>query len=83
MCYLESKSVVHRDLALRNVLVNKDSHDKYVAKISDFGLSRVTSQDYYRTDDKTMPVKWTAIEAIEFGLYTSKSDVWSFGICLW
>lgn len=83
MRYLEERSVVHRDLSLRNVLVSRDSQDKYVAKISDFGLSRVTDKDYYRTDDKTVPVKWTAIEAIEYGLYTTKSDVWSFGICLW
>jgi serine/threonine protein kinase len=83
MRYLEEKYIVHRDLSLRNVLVTKDPQGKYVAKISDFGLSRFTEKDYYRTDDKTMPVKWTSIEAIEFGIYTSKSDVWSFGICLW
>ena len=82
MSYLEENHIVHRDLALRNVLVTRDAQGKYVAKISDFGLSRITEQEY-RTNDKTMPVKWTAIEAIEYGIYTTKSDVWSFGICMW
>ncbi len=83
MQYLQENHIIHRDLACRNVLVTTDSDGKYVVKISDFGLSWAPSDDYYRTDDKTMPVKWTAIEAIQYGLYTSKSDVWSFGVCLW
>ena len=28
------------------------------------------------------PVKWTALEAIEFSQFTIKSDVWAFGILL-
>ena len=83
MCYLEQNSIVHRDLSLRNVLVTRDSQDKYLAKISDFGLSRLIEKEFYHTEDKTVPVKWTAIEAIEYGMYSSKSDVWSFGVCLW
>lgn len=30
-----------------------------------------------------IPVKWTAPEALNFGTYTSASDVWSFGILVW
>ncbi len=45
---------------------------KYFVKVADFGLSKQTSGDYYRTDNKTMPVKWTAIEVIQYGLYSTK-----------
>jgi len=83
MQYLEERSIVHRDLALRNLLVGSRDQDKYHVKVSDFGLSRSMQHDYYKTDDRTIPVKWSAIEVLEQGISTSKSDIWSFGIVLW
>lgn len=57
MEYLESKKLVHRDLAARNVLVSNDD----VAKVSDFGLTKV---DLKVSDNAKLPVKWTAPEAL-------------------
>ena len=81
MEYLSSKRCVHRDLAARNVLVG----DNWVLKIADFGLTRnLQSVDYYRkTSDGRLPVKWMAPEALFDRMYTTKSDVWSYGILLW
>jgi len=83
MEYLESSHIIHRDLALRNLLVGRDQEGKYIVKVADFGMSRAIDKGYYRTTSKVMPIRWSAPEFIEYGISTSKSDVWSFGICLW
>jgi serine/threonine protein kinase len=63
MLYLEENNIVHRDLALRNLLVCKVD-GKYTVKVSDFGLSRSTEKGYYQSDEKAIPIKWTAPEVI-------------------
>ncbi|XP_037868105.1 activated Cdc42 kinase-like isoform X2 [Bombyx mori] len=84
MTYLENKRLIHRDLAARNILVfNKDR-----VKISDFGLSRAlgVGKDYYQTNynvNLKLPVAWCAPECILYLRFTSSSDVWAFGVCLW
>ena len=62
MKYLEANHVVHRDLALRNILVTQDGNNKYTVKIGDFGMSRAVEKGYYKTQDKTVPVRWSAPE---------------------
>ncbi|KAM6195538.1 tyrosine-protein kinase Fes/Fps [Sarcoramphus papa] len=81
MEYLESKHCIHRDLAARNCLVT----EKNTLKISDFGMSREEEDGIYAATGgmKQIPVKWTAPEALNYGRYSSESDVWSFGILLW
>ena len=80
MNYLSRIGFVHRDLAIRNILIDSD----FTPKISDFGLSRETQENVY--DVKTggkIPVRWTAPEAILYRKFNMASDVWSYGVLLW
>jgi len=81
MSYLSSRSIIHRDLAARNVLVG----DKEMCKVTDFGMARDVQQEsiYERKTKGRLPVKWTAYEALMYGTYTTKSDVWSYGVLLY
>ncbi|XP_075427626.1 protein-tyrosine kinase 6 isoform X2 [Ascaphus truei] len=79
MQYLESLNYVHRDLAARNILVGQNN----LCKVADFGLARIIKNEFYQSYSKEIPYKWTAPEALSFGRYTIKSDVWSYGILLY
>ncbi|CAH3163762.1 unnamed protein product, partial [Pocillopora meandrina] len=81
MSYLSAKSIIHRDLAARNVLVGQ----KETCKVTDFGMARDVQQEniYERKTKGRLPVKWTAYEALLYGKYTTKSDVWSYGVLLY
>lgn len=81
MEFLASKNCVHRDLAARNVLLAQGK----VVKICDFGLARDIMHDsnYVSKGNTFLPVKWMAPESIFDNLYTTLSDVWSYGILLW
>ncbi|KYN44163.1 Focal adhesion kinase 1 [Trachymyrmex septentrionalis] len=80
LSYLESKKFVHRDIAARNVLVSSHS----CVKLADFGLSRwVEDQSYYTASKCKLPIKWMAPESINFRRFTTSSDVWMFGVCIW
>jgi len=82
--YLEENHFIHRDIAARNCLLTSKGPDR-VVKIADFGMARdIYRADYYRKGGKAMlPVKWMPPEAFLDGIFTAKTDIWSFGILLW
>nr|XP_061806393.1 protein-tyrosine kinase 2-beta-like [Nerophis lumbriciformis] len=80
LVYLEGVNMVHRDIAVRNVLVASPE----CVKLGDFGLSRyIEDEEYYKASVTRLPIKWMAPESINFRRFTSASDVWMFAVCVW
>ncbi len=92
---LHEGNILHRDLAARNVLITEENHS-FVAKISDFGLSRTmnNNSDYYTSEASNFAVKWryfsifflsttnSAPEILEYRKFSKGSDIWAFGVNL-
>jgi len=78
--HLHAEHIVHRDLALRNMLVGRD----WRVRMADFGLARMMPKDTYaRTRGNIGAVRWLAPEVISRSVYSEKSDSYAFGIVMW
>eukprot|EP00096_Caligus_rogercresseyi_P012020 TRINITY_DN4924_c0_g1_i1.p1 TRINITY_DN4924_c0_g1~~TRINITY_DN4924_c0_g1_i1.p1 ORF type:complete len:585 (+),score=148.53 TRINITY_DN4924_c0_g1_i1:311-2065(+) len=82
MEYLASKRIIHRDLAARNVLLDAETQ---ICKVVDYGFARdiMNHNVYERKSEGRLPIRWMAPESLFDNVYTSASDVWSFGVLLW
>ena len=79
MKFLHARKIVHRDLKTLNVLLD----DNKRVKICDFGFSRFAENDTLMTSNIGTP-HWMAPEVLKRGShYTSKVDVYAYGIVLW
>ncbi|XP_022669194.1 tyrosine-protein kinase Btk29A-like isoform X1 [Varroa destructor] len=80
MAYLEMHNYIHRDLAARNCLVGEGN----VVKVADFGLARYVIDDEYTSSGGTkFPIKWAPPEVLGYTRFSSKSDVWAYGVLMW
>jgi len=54
-------------------------------KVADFGFARdlVDGDVYERKSDGRLPIRWMAPEALFDNVFTTKTDVWSFGVLMW
>jgi len=80
--YLASKRFVHMDIAARNVLVG----DEGVLKVADFGLTHAfdAGEEYYKQlGVLKLSIRWLAIDSFDHKLFSEKSDVWSWAVCMW
>nr|XP_020467446.1 insulin-like growth factor 1 receptor [Monopterus albus] len=81
MAYLNANKFVHRDLAARNCMVAEDFTVKIGGNPQELPLYET---DYYRKGGKgLLPVRWMSPESLKDGVFTTMSDVWSFGVVLW
>jgi len=75
--HIHSNSFVHRDIAARNYLVSIDNK----IKLSDFGLAKqISEENYYGNADNNLPIRWCSPEVINKRKFSTKSDVWAYGI---
>ncbi|XP_074505409.1 tyrosine-protein kinase BTK isoform X1 [Sebastes fasciatus] len=80
MAYLEAQQYIHRDLAARNCLVDGNG----TVKVTDFGLSRYVLDDEYTSSaGSKFPVRWSPPEVLLYCKFSSKSDIWAYGVLLW
>ncbi|KAG5266528.1 hypothetical protein AALO_G00233120 [Alosa alosa] len=80
MEHLSSQRFVHRDLAARNCLISGQRH----VKVSALGLSKdVYNSEYYHYRQVLIPLRWMPTEAVFEDDFSTKSDVWAFGVLMW
>jgi len=79
MLHIHKHDIVHCDLAARNILLTSSFH----AKISDFGMAKVLEKTGYIRGSNMLPALWCSPETLRSGIFTKKSDVWSFGITVY
>ncbi|KAH8263001.1 hypothetical protein KR044_002836, partial [Drosophila immigrans] len=98
MRFLEEQEITHRDLAARNVLIDNNKtlkisdfglsrHGIYTntktRKVSAKNGRKINEYNENVQCTMQLPLRWLSIEAIRDNVYSSKSDIWAYGVVLW
>lgn len=75
------KSLVHRDIKLENILIEKKNTGDMVVKLADFGM--VTNDTAKKEFVQIGSMNYIAPEVLGFKPATHKSDVWSACIVIY
>ncbi|MEQ2251654.1 Inactive tyrosine-protein kinase 7 [Ilyodon furcidens] len=80
MEHLSNHRFVHKDLAARNCLISSQRR----IKVSSLSLSKdVYNSEYYHYRQAWIPLRWLPTESVFEDDYSTKSDVWAFGVLMW
>jgi len=90
--YLHSEGIIHRDLKPGNILISKNRKGKFIAKITDFGISRDILSNEKIEQSFTEGVGTPHYMAPEqffkkkFGLkgeISERTDIWAIGVVIY
>jgi len=76
--HLHNPPIIHRDLKSLNLLVDQS----YTVKVADFGISDMLENEATMTA-KSGTINWMPPEVFQGFTYTTKSDVFSYGMVMW
>ncbi|KAG7492855.1 hypothetical protein MATL_G00019530 [Megalops atlanticus] len=80
MEHLSNHRFVHKDLAARNCLISAQRQ----VKVSALSLSKdVYNSEYYHYRQSWIPLRWLPAESVFEDDFSTKTDVWSFGVLMW
>ncbi|XP_055902181.1 tyrosine-protein kinase-like otk [Eupeodes corollae] len=71
---------IHKDLATRNCIISSD----FIVKVSYPGLSKDKyNREYFKHRNTLLPIRWLAPECIQEDEFTTKSDIYAYGVVVW
>ena len=80
-----NNKIIHRDLKLENILIKyiNDKKNKFIVKLSDFGVSRKLNTLTQKCQTFTGTLIYMAPEILNEEEYNNKCDLWSLGIIIY
>ena len=87
--FLHSLGIIHRDLKLANIFINREENGIQVIQVADFGISKIEQQTKAANITSTMghftTPAYKAPELFKDPKYvpTAKVDIWAAGIILY